>query len=374
MSSGKNGNLRGRPSRAATLLCLMGDRVGGFLRRWATADDPSQDEWLRWMTLGVLFLLGSLIGAISLLLPHPDTFETGALWSNVALSAFAGVILIALAGRLGPWALQVAVLAATVLITRAIYLSGDPNSYYALFYLWAGLYVFFFLGWRWGLLHVAAIGVAFAWVLAELPRATPVASWLMLLVTIAIGAGLIELVVRRLRRVAAESASVARERAELLAKLEHVARTDDLTGLPNRRAWNQELEREVARARREGTPLCIAVIDLDRFKEFNDLHGHQAGDRLLVEICTAWRDRLRATDVLARYGGEEFVVALPDCELQDGRLLMERLRETTPSDDQTCSIGLVQWNGYESPDELLRRADDALYSAKAAGRNRVVTT
>jgi diguanylate cyclase (GGDEF)-like protein len=325
------------------------------------------------VTLGVLFMLGSLIGAISLLLPHPDSFDTGALWTNVASSAVASAAFIAFASRLPVWALQLAVLSATVLITRAVYLSGDPNSYYAFFYIWAGLYVFFFLGWRWGLVHVAAMGAAYAWVLGELPRATPVASWLMLLVTIGIGAGLIQLVVRRLRRFAADSASVARERAELLAKLEEVARTDDLTGLPNRRAWNQELEREVARARREGQALCVAVIDLDRFKEYNDLHGHQAGDRLLGEIAATWSQRLRATDVLARYGGEEFVVALPDCDLHDGRVLMERLREGPPA-DQTCSIGLVQWNGREGPDELLGRADDALYSAKAAGRNRVVTT
>jgi diguanylate cyclase (GGDEF)-like protein len=347
--------------------------TGGFLRRWATADDPSRDQWLRWVTLGALFLAGSLIGAISLLLAHPDSFNTGGLWSNVALSTVAGIAFIALASRLPEWALQLAVLAATVLITRAVELSGDPNSYYAFFYVWEGLYVYFFLGWRWGVAHTVAIGAAYAWVLAELPPATPVASWLMLVVTIAIAAGLIELVVRRLRRAAAESASVARERAELLAKLEELARTDDLTGLPNRRAWNQELEREIARARREGAPLCIAVIDLDRFKEYNDLHGHQAGDRLLADIAALWRARLRATDVLARFGGEEFVVALQDCELENGRMLMERLRDATPA-EQTCSIGLVQWNGREGPDELLARADDALYSAKAAGRNRVVTT
>jgi diguanylate cyclase (GGDEF)-like protein len=351
----------------------MGARVGGFLRRWATADDPSQDDWLRWMTLGVLFLVGSLIGAVSLLLPHPDTFNTSALWTNVGASAVGGLALVALAGRAPQWGIQLAVLAATVLITRAIDLSGDPNSYYAFFFIWEGLYVFFFLGWRWAFAQTVGIGIAYAWVLAELPPATPVASWVMLLVTIGIGAALTELVVRRLRHVAEESAAVARERAELVAKLEEVAQTDDLTGLPNRRAWNQELEREVARARREGTALCVAVIDLDRFKEYNDLHGHQAGDRLLWKIASVWRARLRATDVLARYGGEEFVVALPDCDLDDGRQLMERLREATPT-DQTCSIGLVQWNGRETPDDLLGRSDDALYSAKAAGRNRVVTT
>ena len=93
--------------------------------------------------------------------------------------------------------------------------------------------------------------------------------------------------------------------------LEESARTDDLTGLLNRRAWEEELPREMARARRSSDPLCVAMLDLDFFKAYNDERGHQAGDRLLKQSAAAWVTELRASDMLARYGGEEFTVVLP---------------------------------------------------------------
>ena len=120
----------------------------------------------------------------------------------------------------------------------------------------------------------------------------------------------------RLMSLIAAEAGVAIERAALLDRLERMAHTDDLTGLINRRAWDLELEREVGRARRNDNPLAVAMLDLDRFKAYNDRHGHQAGDRVLREAASAWRTVLRDTDLLARYGGEEFAVALPGCDLE----------------------------------------------------------
>ena len=98
----------------------------------------------------------------------------------------------------------------------------------------------------------------------------------------------------------------------------------------NRRVWDQELPRELARATRSGQPLCVALIDMDRFKVFNDQHGHQAGDRLLKAAGAAWCANLRNTDLLARYGGEEFVLLLPTCALDDAIRIVERLRLVTP--------------------------------------------
>ncbi|HET6831864.1 MAG TPA: diguanylate cyclase [Solirubrobacterales bacterium] len=175
----------------------------------------------------------------------------------------------------------------------------------------------------------------------------------------------------RLMRLLAAEAAVAIERAALLDRLERMAHTDDLTGLVNRRAWDDALEREVARARRENEPLAVAMLDLDRFKEYNDRHGHQAGDRVLREAASAWRAVLRESDLLARYGGEEFTVALPGCDLQRAAELVNRLREVTPA-EQSCSAGLACWDGGESADQLLGRADSALYDAKQSGRNRTV--
>ena len=169
----------------------------------------------------------------------------------------------------------------------------------------------------------------------------------------------------------AAEAAVAIERADMLERLESMARTDDLTGLPNRRSWFEELPRELARGRRYQHPVCVAMLDLDRFKDYNDRHGHLAGDRLLKVAAGAWRGALRETDRIARYGGEEFSVVLPDCTLEDAVQLVARLRSTTP-EGETCSAGVAEWNGEEPPESLVRRADAALYEAKRIGRDRVV--
>jgi diguanylate cyclase (GGDEF)-like protein len=171
----------------------------------------------------------------------------------------------------------------------------------------------------------------------------------------------------------AAEAAVAIDRADLLRRLESMARTDDLTGLPNRRAWEEELPRELARATRGEQPVSVAMLDLDRFKGFNDDHGHQAGDRLLKEAAGAWREALRDTDLLARYGGEEFSVILADCALADARELVERLRAHTP-EGVTCSAGIAEWDREETPDSLVGRADAALYEAKRTGRDRTVAS
>jgi diguanylate cyclase (GGDEF)-like protein len=157
----------------------------------------------------------------------------------------------------------------------------------------------------------------------------------------------------------------------MLGQLEHLARTDSLTGLPNRRYWEQRLPRELARAGREDQHVCVAMLDLDHFKSFNDRHGHQAGDRLLRASAAAWRETLRPYDVLSRYGGEEFSIILPNCRLEDALALVDRLRLETP-EGESVSAGIAEWDGEEPPDALVGRADAALYRAKRAGRNRAV--
>jgi diguanylate cyclase len=150
-----------------------------------------------------------------------------------------------------------------------------------------------------------------------------------------------------------------------------MARTDDLTGLPNRRAWDHEIGREIARARRQGTPVTVAMVDLDHFKTYNDANGHLAGDRLLKEAAGTWRSVLRTTDLIARYGGEEFAIALPGCAEEEAERLIDRLRAVTPA-GESCSAGIAEWDGAEHAEQLLGRADRALYEAKQAGRNRTV--
>jgi diguanylate cyclase (GGDEF)-like protein len=113
------------------------------------------------------------------------------------------------------------------------------------------------------------------------------------------------------------------------------------------------------------------MIDLDHFKEYNDRHGHQAGDRFLKQAAAGWQTRIRETDLIARYGGEEFAVALLDCELPEAAEMLDLLREETPEGEST-SAGVAAWDGSESEAELVARADAALYKAKRAGRDRVV--
>jgi diguanylate cyclase (GGDEF)-like protein len=170
----------------------------------------------------------------------------------------------------------------------------------------------------------------------------------------------------------AAEAAIAIERAAMLARLERVARTDDLTGLANRRAWDEHLIRELARAERTDAPLALAVLDLDRFKDYNDEFGHQAGDRVLKEVAARWVGLLRETDILARYGGEEFALALPGAGLEEASQTVERLRAATPM-GQRVSAGLVCWDGSEDPTAIVARADEALYAAKRGGRDCLVT-
>jgi diguanylate cyclase (GGDEF)-like protein len=170
----------------------------------------------------------------------------------------------------------------------------------------------------------------------------------------------------------AVEASVTLQRLELLAKLEEIAQTDELTGLPNRRAWHERIPAELARASRPGEGVSVVMLDLDHFKHYNDTHGHQAGDRLLKQVASVWSNELRPTDILARYGGEEFALALPACPLSQALKIVERFRAAIP-DAQSCSAGLASWNGTETAEELLDRADRALYQAKRAGRNRSTT-
>jgi diguanylate cyclase (GGDEF)-like protein len=153
--------------------------------------------------------------------------------------------------------------------------------------------------------------------------------------------------------------------------LEDLAFTDALTGLGNRRAWETWLDAAMSAARTEGEPLCVAILDLDHFKAFNDANGHPAGDALLAGAAVSWRRELRPTDILARYGGEEFAAVLPACSLEGAKVVVERIRAATPA-GQTVSAGIAQWDSSEDGEALVTRADAALYAAKAAGRDRAL--
>ena len=167
-----------------------------------------------------------------------------------------------------------------------------------------------------------------------------------------------------------------------LADLALASRRDPLTALPNRRAFDEDLAREAARAARAGTPLAVIVLDVDRFKTVNDVHGHAAGDAVLRELAARSARTIRTGDVLARLGGEEFGILLPGADLARAVDAAERLRCALAAAPMqvasevlavTASFGCAELAASEAPAALLARADARLYEAKRGGRNRVAS-
>ena len=161
------------------------------------------------------------------------------------------------------------------------------------------------------------------------------------------------------------------------AKLGQQNLTDALTGIPNRRAYDQKLTEEFSRAKRTGAPLSLLLIDIDNFKSYNDNFGHPAGDTALQSVARVLMSSLRPYDFLARYGGEEFVIILPSTDLSDALVVAERVRGLVagsefPHRKFTISVGVSRLDIEAGPRALIQAADNGLYRAKAAGRNKVV--
>lgn len=168
-----------------------------------------------------------------------------------------------------------------------------------------------------------------------------------------------------------------------LDRVEHEAATDPLTGLANRKRLDEVLA--TLASAQSGLPFSLAMIDVDKFKNYNDAHGHPLGDVVLTKLAGLMQSQVRKGDLAARYGGEEFVLVLPNCDASDARLLAEKFRarvesedfpkaQTQPGGRLTVTLGVATFNGAETIGQLLQRADQALYRGKAAGRNVVVVS
>jgi len=169
----------------------------------------------------------------------------------------------------------------------------------------------------------------------------------------------------------------ASNRANCLEALEVEDRTDSLTGLASRRILFERIQIEMDHAIRSESPLSVAMIDLDHFKQYNEQNGSVAGDTVLRAIAALMVSNVRRQDLVVRYGGEEFFLVMPDTDILGGHHLLDKLRaggrDATSEFGVTLSAGLTSWDGIEDITALIERADQALYRAKESGRDRVVS-
>ena len=315
--------------------------------------------------LGVLYLCGGLLVLLSLLLAHPeDSFEPG-LFGIVAIAVAVGAIGIAGAKHARAWMVHSAVAVGTALICLAEYFAGVAAGVYSAMFVWVVLMAASFFSRQALAAQVTWIIVCWGLTLLALDEAMGFSSmtrWVLgSLVLIVAAAVMSEIVAGR------RSTEIDRER--LQRELVHLAHHDHLTGVANRRLFEQELPRELSRSKRRGASLCVLALDLDHFKAYNDELGHVAGDHLLKATASAWSAELRSVDLLARLGGDEFTALLPECMPEEAARVADRLSESVPL-GQTCSTGIACWDGIESSEALLGRADKAMYDAKLKGSAR----
>jgi diguanylate cyclase (GGDEF)-like protein len=324
-------------------------RAGTMLRM--LREHQPADPYVMAVSGAALYGGGASLVCLTLLVaPAPEPGRWGIL--GVAIIAYLVTALLVVGRHWVPGGLFPYLTACgSVLITLLQAFDGQGFSPYALLYIWAALYGFYFYSLPGALLQVLVIAVA-SGIELTLTRhqGLPAARWLLI-----VGTSLVAGIVIR----------------QLVVSVRHLADRDGLTGLANRRRLETDLARELSRSRRTRTPISLLMLDLDRFKEFNDEMGHLQGDAHLRRAAVLWLAELRDTDLLVRYGGEEFAAILPDTGSADARTTADRLREATPH-GQTSSAGVATWDGREDMASLIGRADAALYEAKVAGRDRVV--
>jgi diguanylate cyclase (GGDEF)-like protein len=311
---------------------------------------------------GAMLLAGAVLGAIAVALPPRAGGSDVIVLILSGTTAALGLILFRSRVVLPEWLFGFALAVGTVLITLATHEGGletgtDDNE---MLYVWICLLAFNFLSLRHALLQLAVIGGAYATLLTQVPTGEGATRWLVSMTTLLVAG----LVVHRLRS--------SRER--LVAELTEQTRSDSLTGLLNRAALEDRAALELARARREKTPLSMIVLDVDGFKAFNDSLGHPAGDELLRAIAKDMSVQTRQVDALARLGGDEFGVLLPGASSNDARIVADRLRDAARTEDggwATVSLGVAEANGRGNFEDLWHEADMAMYAAKRAGGDTV---
>src|SRR3954453_7579649 len=280
------------------------------------------------------------------------------------LPGFAALAIAPLAALLGPRLSRRALFAlgplGAMLVAFAL-ASTQGESDAAVMYMWPVLWTAAFYGRRGTIAIIACIGVAHGVALATMPPGVGnVDRWIDVVVSVAV--------------VGAVVRGLAARNEGLVAHLKAEARVDALTGLLNRRGFEERLAVEMSRATRDGSRLAVVTFDLDHFKAVNDEQGHEAGDRALVALARVIGRHVRGGDVAARWGGEEFVVVLPGAGPDAARAFAERIRAALAGTalGVTVSAGVGTGEAPFDPRALIASADAAMYAAKHAGRDRTV--
>ncbi len=313
-------------------------------------------------SLGYAFVVGATVALVLTLIPNSaHTNETGIL-SLIALAYAVGLLCLRAEDRLPSWATTAALALSTVLVTYAVEFFADPvESVWAIFYVAVGLQAGYFLSRWWAAAQVALVAAAYGLVMWGHAGALEV--WLGTVATVALGTWMVATMRVRVRR--------------LIDRLADAARTDGHTGLLNRRGLQEVAELELERARRGERTVSIVVVDIDRFGDYNEQHGHSASDRALKALAAVLQESKRRIDVAARISGEEFALITPDTDEHGAYVLADRLRrqvrEAFSQDGLTVSLGIASYPKHGATvEELMTGADRAVFAAKALGRDRTV--
>jgi diguanylate cyclase (GGDEF)-like protein len=323
----------------------------------------SHDPGLMARTFGTLFLVGAVVGALSLVVADPGSRDNLVLGAMSAIALIVATALFVLYRRTPIWGFQAATVIGSVMIATAT-AGGSPGAEggYAVFYVWVVLLAFLFFSFPAAAAQTAFAATTYAIVLVA--RDSEFAfNYILGLVAVSGAAGAV--------------VGLLRTRVEALAtNLTSQAFTDPVTAIANRRSFESRFDFELMVADEAGRPLSLVICDLDRFKSVNDQLGHEAGDAALRRAAASIVGAVRSVDVVFRLGGEEFAVLLPNTEGLEAYAVAERMRTQIHNDfaeypvPLTISCGLATRPvGGLDRTALLRAADNALYNAKRAGRD-----
>jgi len=305
-------------------------------------------------SVAIMFALGGTQGLVTMALPHWRVAHPSVVVAVAAAAVALAPILWLVRERMPMRGCQLLLAIGSAAISLGALASGpNPGSTStAYFYFWVPLYAAVYFRPRTAAAHVAGAALLYALALALDPTPAFVSQWMQTVTTMTVTGLVIGGFARQAR---------------------HVAHTDSLTGLPNRRGLDERLPRVVQQQRRKhgDGQLCVAVLDLDDFKQVNDTQGHEAGDAILHYLGDTWRSVLRPADVLARLGGDEFLLVTPDSDAEGAAALVQRLRGFVRA-PLGVSAGIAVMLADEGTAELVGRADAAMYAAKVRGKGATV--